>query len=88
MLFRSGLPVIAARNDGSAEIVEDEHTGYLYAIGDVSELAKGMGQLCDGADVVHMMGEAARARVGRIFAWKTVAEKIKYIYKNNIAQND
>lgn len=75
-----GLPVIATRNDGSAQIVEDEHTGYLYAIGDVGELAKRMEHLRAGPEVVRMMGEAARVSVVSTYAWQSVADRFTNIY--------
>ena len=75
-----GLPVIASRNDGSAQIVEDGHTGYLYAIGEVNELAKKMIQLCEAPEVVRMMGEASLASVDGKYAWKSVAFRIMSVY--------
>lgn len=63
-----GLPVIATRSGGPAEIIEEGETGILLPVDDVQACAKAMRALCDDPDGAARMGEAGRARVMRVFA--------------------
>ncbi len=77
----SGLPVIATRTDGAAEIVREGETGHLVAIGDHETLARRALELHDQPEVARRLGararqvaeqELSRAVCGRRFvaAWR------------------
>ncbi len=59
----AGLPVVATRVGGVAELVEDGVSGVLTAPGDPGALAEGIGRLLDDAGLRARMGRAGRARV-------------------------
>lgn len=55
-----GLPVIASRGGGLAEIVEDGETGFLVESGDERALIERLRALAHNADLCARMGRAAR----------------------------
>ncbi|MEA2172838.1 MAG: hypothetical protein QOD00_430, partial [Blastocatellia bacterium] len=57
-----GLPVIASRIGGLAEIVNHMETGMLFNTGDAEELAQDMRRLWQETETVVKMGEAARRK--------------------------
>jgi glycosyltransferase involved in cell wall biosynthesis len=64
----SGLPVIATRSGGPAEILVDGETGLLIPVGDVAACTAAMRALCADPDRAAQMGQAGRARVIKTFA--------------------
>lgn len=63
-----GLPVIATRSGGPAEILLDGETGFLIPVGDVATCTAAMRTLCADPDRAALMGAAGRARVIKTFA--------------------
>jgi len=63
-----GLPVVASRVGGLAEIVEDGRTGFLVKPGDVVELAGAVRRLMDSPDMRAQMGQAGRRRAVEHFS--------------------
>lgn len=58
-----GLPVILSRIGGAAEMVEVGQNGFLYAPGDVTELAAHIATLAGDEGLTRRMGQAAATRV-------------------------
>ena len=63
-----GLPVVASRVGGLAEIVEDGRTGFLVKPGDAVELAGAVQRLMDSPDMRARMGQAGRRRAVEHFS--------------------
>lgn len=63
-----GLPVIATRSGGPAEIVNDGDTGIMIPVGDIAACASAMRKLCDNPALAARMGAAGRTRVMKSFA--------------------
>lgn len=61
-----GKPVIGTNNGGTAEMIEDGKTGYLYEAGDIKDLASKMEKLLEDEKLVEKMGEAAKEKVKEI----------------------
>jgi len=59
----AGLPVIAYREGGVCDFVEQGKTGLLSAPGSVDELAQSVGIMLDDVDLVRRMGSAAKERI-------------------------
>jgi glycosyltransferase involved in cell wall biosynthesis len=59
----AGLPVIAARNGGLAEVVSDGETGALFEPGDADELSRLIDEYASNPQLRHRQGNLARARV-------------------------
>ena len=71
-----GLPVIATRSGGPAEIVEDGETGFMIPVGDLAACSAAMRMLCDDPDRAARMGAAGRARVIQTFAPEAFARSL------------
>lgn len=83
----AGIPVIATRAGGMAEIVEDNKTGILVEPGDVPALAQAILHLLANDEKRVSMGNAGRRRVIDLFSWdqiaKSVLDQYKYINESN-----
>ncbi len=75
----SGLPVVATRIAGIAELVDDGISGYLTSPGDVSALVQRIQTLVDDADLRNRMGQAGRNTVETAFNSAKEAEKLREI---------
>jgi L-malate glycosyltransferase len=64
----SGLPVIATRSGGPAEIIEDGVTGMLVDVGDVESMAAAIRSLVSNPALAAAMGRAGRARIAERFS--------------------
>lgn len=62
-----GVPVIAYRSGGPAEIVGDGVTGYLFDVGDVAGVSGALTRLLGDADLARRMGAAGAAHVAAKF---------------------
>lgn len=71
-----GLPVIATRSGGPAEIVTDGETGLMIALGDVEGCVAAMRKLCNDPVSASEMGGAGRKRVLSIFSPDTFSRKL------------
>ena len=74
-----GTPVIACRDEGPADFLEDGVSGYLVPYGDVAELTKVLSRALDDPAHAASVGEAGRA-VSRSFTWKRNAGRMLEIY--------
>jgi glycosyltransferase involved in cell wall biosynthesis len=58
--MRAGLPVVATRAGGCAEVVRDGETGRLAPIGDPPALAAALAELLESPERAGALGEAGR----------------------------
>lgn len=72
-----GLPVIATRSGGPAEIIVDGQTGFLIPVGDAQACAQAMRALCDDPVLAGRMRKAGRARVMESFAPEAFAKRLR-----------
>jgi glycosyltransferase involved in cell wall biosynthesis len=72
-----GLPVIATRSGGPAEILVDGATGLMIPLGDASACAQAMRELCDDPDRAARMGAAGRIHVLQTFAPDAFSRALK-----------
>ena len=61
------IPVVATRTTGCVDAVVDGETGFLVDIGDVEAMARAVATLLDDESLRVRIGQAARARVLRLF---------------------
>lgn len=62
-----GVPVIAFRSGGPAEIVDDGVTGFLFGVGDVAGVAQALSRLLGDPALGRRMGAAGAAHVENKF---------------------
>jgi glycosyltransferase involved in cell wall biosynthesis len=61
----AGLPVVATRHGGIAEVVAEERTGFLVEEGDVDGMAARMLRLAETPRLASQLGEAGRELVAK-----------------------
>ena len=76
-----GLPIVATRVGGNAEIVRDGVSGLVVPPSDPAALAAGMRALLDDAARASRMGEAARAWALGEGSVETMARRYEAIYR-------
>jgi len=81
-----GKPVIASRDGGPAEIVEEPTTGLLVSPRDPKELAQAMIRLLQDQDLRAKMGKAARERAERFFAVSQMTQQVENLYRKLVRQ--
>ncbi len=77
----AGLPVVATKVGGNAELVEAGKTGLLVPVGDVGALAYALGLLARDPVKRRAMGRAARSRVTLEFTADKMADRYAALYE-------
>jgi glycosyltransferase involved in cell wall biosynthesis len=77
----SGLPVVATRVSGSAQVVVDGESGLLVPPGDVERLSEAIATLLDDPARARRMGRAARERVERSYSARAQAARHAELYR-------
>lgn len=81
-----GIPVIASRIGGLAELVLDGETGLQFEAGDSAALAANMERLWSNPDEAARMGMAARAHVATEYSESRYVERLIAVYEE-VAQD-
>ncbi len=71
-----GLPCIGPRAWAVPEIIADGETGFTVPVDDVDALTDRLHRLLSDPTLARTMGEAGRARAGRLFTWKAVVGRM------------
>jgi len=78
----AGVPVIAARSGGNAELVRHRVTGLLVPPQQPQALARAVLALLDDSPTRIAMGDAARADARDRFSIRTCVEKYEAVYRS------
>lgn len=81
----AGVPVVAARAGGPAEILQHDVTGILYEPADVEDLARAMRRMEDSA-VRERLSAAARVGVAR-YSPSVIANELQQLYATVAARS-
>ncbi len=76
----TGLPVLATRESGAAELIRPGEEGLLVPARDVDALADGIERLYRDRDASLAMGARAAARVATGFSWKDYGRRVAEAY--------
>ena len=76
----SGLPIVATRVGGNAELVEEGETAYLVDRGDPEALAAGITRYVDNHALRAQHGERARVRALQEFGMESMVAKYIGVY--------
>lgn len=79
-----GIPVIASRQGGLPDMVQDGETGLLFDAGQPKQLAIAMQKLAESPDRVKQMGIAARYRAETEFDVEVYYQKLMGVYQQEI----
>jgi glycosyltransferase involved in cell wall biosynthesis len=76
----SGLPVLATRVGGNPELVADAVCGWLFAPGDVADLAARLAQLAEGSALRCQFGCEARRLAESRFSLREMIRTYRSLY--------
>lgn len=76
----AGKPVIAARDAGPAEIIQDGINGLLFTPGDAQALASAMHQVLQDRGLAIRLGQAGQARIREHFSLATMVRAMESLY--------
>jgi glycosyltransferase involved in cell wall biosynthesis len=80
-----GIPVIASRAGGLAEIIEVGITGFLVPSGDVDALASRLQMLITNGSLAVQLGIQSHERAARLFGAEAFARRFEDVYQETIA---
>jgi glycosyltransferase involved in cell wall biosynthesis len=78
--WANGLPTLAYRAGGPAELVQHERDGLLVPCGDVEGLATCLAQLARAEELRHQLGSCGRERAAREFGWHAKLQLVHDVY--------
>lgn len=80
-----GVPVVASRTGGLAEIVECEKSGLLVEPDNADELAQAIIRMANDQEFTTRIGSAGRRRVSDQFASRSIAQRTADVYRELIS---
>jgi phosphatidylinositol alpha-mannosyltransferase len=83
----AGLPVVATRVGGTADLVNDGVNGLLVAPRDPAALATAISQVLADPAAATRMASAAR-RTAAAYAWPDLARNVLDVYRQVMASSD
>jgi len=78
--WAAGLPVVATKVGGLAELVRHGEDGYLAPSGDAAGLAEAVNCILIDRSLARSMGESGRRRVVDHYSWSAVAGRLEDMY--------
>jgi glycosyltransferase involved in cell wall biosynthesis len=84
--WANGVPNVAYRAGGIADVIRHEADGLLVPCGDVEGLAHALARLVGDSGLRDRLGAAGRARVHRELAWPDKLQLVRRTYLDVIAQ--
>lgn len=82
----SGLPIIATRVGGTAELLEDGTSARLVPPGDAAALAEAISELLGDAPLRAAFGAAVRRRVEEAFSAELAAQRLGNVWQATLAK--
>lgn len=79
--WANGVPNIAYRAGGPAEVIRHEEDGLLVRCGDREELAAAILRLADDDELRQQLGEAGQVRTRREFIWEEKLQRVRRVYE-------
>ncbi len=83
----TGLPVLATRVGGNAELVVDSETGVIVPHGDTDAMAQALLALAGYPGLAGAMGQAGRARVERQFSLPAMVSAYQGLYDRLLTEH-
>lgn len=81
--WANGVPNLAYRAGGIAEVVRDSKDGLLVCCGDLDALTEAMSRLIRDADLRLRLGKAGQERIGHDFRWEDKLERVRQVYRTS-----
>lgn len=83
-----GLPVVASAVDGPRQIIEQEKSGLLVAVGDVQGYASQIRRILTNAELSASLAGCARTTVEGKYSAYTMVQRIRQVYRELTHQED
>ena len=80
----AGLPVVAARAEGTSELVIDGQTGWLVTSREPQILAAALDALLNDPTGAATMGRAGRERATAQFSWDKMVAHYDALYRSHL----
>ena len=81
----AGLPVVASRVGGVADIVSEGVNGYTFRSGDTAMLLDGVRKIASSRENIEWMGQQARA-YAETQSWEAIMDEVIEVYATLIAE--
>jgi glycosyltransferase involved in cell wall biosynthesis len=82
--WANGLPNLAYRAGGPAELVRDGRDGLLARCGDVDDLAAGIARLVGEPNLRHALGSEGRRRAENEFGWDNKLRLVREVMEDAV----
>jgi glycosyltransferase involved in cell wall biosynthesis len=82
----AGVPVVATDAGGTRNVVDDEASGYLAAVGDVDALAERLRRLQSDPELRARLGAEGAERMRARFSTERMVDEIDALYQRLLAQ--
>ena len=86
--WSNGIPNVAYRAGGVAEVIRHQQDGLLVRCGDVGGLATALDQLIDNPDLRQKLGTSGRERIRHEFRWEDKLSRVRQIYQESCSSTD
>ena len=82
----TGIPVVATRVGGNAELVEDGRNGTIVPVSDIPALASALARYVENPELTAAEGKAARQRVDAHFSVEAMVNAYASVYDSALAR--
>jgi glycosyltransferase involved in cell wall biosynthesis len=79
--WANGIPNVAYRAGGVAEVIRDKEDGLLVPCGDLGQLAEALGRLVGDSPLRDRLGSAGQKRTRSDFHWPTKLNLVEQVYE-------
>lgn len=86
--WANGVPNIAYRSGGIADVIRDEQDGLLVPCGSIAALTVGIERLVTQPQLRQRLGNAGRERTGREFRWDEKLAAVERVYQELTAPKE
>lgn len=80
--WANGIPNVAYRAGGVAEVIRHEQDGLLVRCGDTAQLAAALGRVIDDSVLRTRLGASGRERAWREFRWEDKLSRVRQVYED------
>lgn len=78
----TGLPIVATRESGAAEIIENDRSGKIIPAGSTIELADAVNEMANSPEKIREFSQQATLAATQTHNWNQYAEKLRHVYSD------
>jgi glycosyltransferase involved in cell wall biosynthesis len=78
----TGLPIIATRESGAAEIIEHDRSGKIVSASSATQLANAIAELANSPDKVHEFSSHATVAATHTHNWNQYVDRLRGVYSD------